>query len=300
MSDGMKHINVCVCTYKRPRFLKRLLEDLHSQDTGGLFTYSIVVADNDYLRSAEPVVSNFAAKSTIPVKYCVEPQQNIAMARNKAIGNGDGEFIAFIDDDEFPADDWLCNLFKAYVAYGVDGVLGPVLPHFECDPPRWMKKGKFFERPTYATGYQLAWFQARTGNVLFRRDILSRVDIPFKSEFGTGREDVDFFCRMAEKGCAFVWCNEAVVYEVVPSSRCTRSYLLKRAMLRGSSFPKQRRHRIRNGAKSLIAVPCYALALPILALFGQQVFLRHLISLLDHASRLLAFLGLKLVKQREM
>jgi hypothetical protein len=46
-------------------------------------------------------------------------------------------------------------------------------------------------------------------------------------------------------------------------------------------------------------VPCYALSLPILALFGQHVFLKHLIKLFDHASRLLAFVGLKLVTQRE-
>lgn len=300
MSDETKHINVCVCTYKRPQFLQRLLEELRGQDTSGLFTYSIVVVDNDHLRSAQPVVSDFAAASATPTTYCVEPQQNIAMARNKAIGKSDGEFIAFIDDDEFPADDWLCNLFKAYVAYGVDGVLGPVVPHFQCDPPPWVKKGRFFERPTYATGYKLAWPETRTGNVLFSRSILRGVDTPFRSEFGTGREDVDFFRRMTERGCTFVWCNEAVVYEVVPSSRCKRSYLMKRALLRGGNSAKDRTHRVRNAAKSLLAVPCYALALPILAVFGQHLFVSYLIKLCDHSARLLAFLGMKLATNREM
>ena len=77
------------------------------------------------------------------------------------------------------------------------------------------------------------------------------------------------------------------------------SYLLKRALLRGSNFSKHPTHRVRNGAKSLIAVPCYTLALPIFALFGQHVFLQYLIKLLDHASRLLAFVGLKVVTERE-
>ena len=36
------------------------------------------------------------------VKYCVEPRQNIALARNKALQNAEGDLIAFIDDDEFP------------------------------------------------------------------------------------------------------------------------------------------------------------------------------------------------------
>jgi hypothetical protein len=55
-------------------------------------TYSIVVVDNDHLKSSKSVVSGFSAASTVPVKYCVEPQQNIPMARNKAVENADGEF----------------------------------------------------------------------------------------------------------------------------------------------------------------------------------------------------------------
>jgi len=267
--------------------------------TEGLFTYSAVVADNDPEQSARQVVSPLSSTLHVQVTYCFESQQNIALTRNKALQHAEGDFIAFIDDDEYPADDWLCNLFKTCMAYGVDGVLGPVKPYFESDPPEWVRKGRFFDRPTFDTGYRLNWQQARTGNVLFKRDILNAVDAPFRSEFDTAGEDVDFFRRMMKKGCTFVWCNEAVAYEAVPASRCNRSYLLKRALLRGSNFPKHPTHRIRNAARSLIAVPCYTLALPILAVFGQHLFLRYLIKLFDHISRLLAYIGLKLVTRRQ-
>jgi succinoglycan biosynthesis protein ExoM len=293
------HISVCICTFKRPKLLRQLLERLGSQRTDGLFAYSVVVADNDPAQSARQVVATLSPMSAVHVTYCCESQQNIALARNKALEHAEGDFIAFIDDDEFPVDDWLCNLFNAYMTYGVDGVLGPVKPHFESDPPQWVEKGKFFERPTYSSGHKLTWIQCRSGNVLFRKNILSTVTTPFRSEFDTAGEDVDFFRRMIEKGHKFVWCNEAVVYEVVPSSRCKRSYLLKRALLRGSNFSKHPRHRLMNAAKSLVAVPCYAVALPVVALFGQHLFLRHLIKLFDHTSRLLAYLGLRLVTQRE-
>jgi succinoglycan biosynthesis protein ExoM len=293
------HISVCVCTFKRGELLSQLLEQLDNQRTEELFTYSVVVADNDFAQSARQVVAAFSSKSQMQVTYCCESQQNIALARNKAIENAAGDFIAFIDDDEFPTNDWLCNLFKACGRFGVDGVLGPVKPHFETDPPGWAIKGKFFERINHATGFKMSWSESRTGNVLFKRSILEGVDTPFRSKFDTAGEDVDFFRRMVEKGCSFVWCDEAVVYEVVPANRCTRKYLLKRALLRGSNFSKHPTDRFRNGAKSLIAVPCYALSLPILALFGQHVFLKYLIKLLDHVSRLLAFVGLKLVTQRQ-
>lgn len=279
--------------------MRRLLERLVTQQTAGLFTYSVVVADNDPVRSAEQVVAEFSAATNVPVTYCFEPQQNIALARNRALQHTDGDFVAFIDDDEFPADDWLYNLFKVQKALGADGVLGPVKPHFEIDPPRWITKGKFFERPGHPTGFKMSWGECRTGNVLFSKSILMGVDTPFRSEFDTAGEDVDFFRRMEEGGSKFVWCNEAVVYEEVPPSRCTRSFLLRRALLRGSNFSKHPTHRIRNGAKSIVAVPFYVLSLPFLALFGQHVFLRYLIKLLDHASRLLAFVGLRLVTERD-
>ncbi len=293
------HITVCICTFKRPHLLKHLLEKLNNQQTEMLFTYSVVVADNDSARSAEKVVTAFSSTTTLPVIYCLEPKQNIAMARNKALQHAQGDLIAFIDDDEFPAKDWLCSLFKACFEHGADGVLGPVKPHFEHDPPRWLTKGRFFDRPTYATGRNLTWYEARSGNVLLRRSILTGVDTPFRTTFDTAGEDIDFFRRMMEKGCSFVWCNEAVVHEVVPPSRCTRKYLLKRAVLRGSNFPKHPRHRLRNLIKSLLAVPSYTLALPILAMFGQHLFLKYLIRLLDHSSRLFAFLGLNLIRQRD-
>ena len=292
-------ISLCICTFKRPELLRRLLARLENQHTNGLFTYSVVVVDNDSGQSAQEVVTTFASASPLQVTYCVEPQQNIALARNRAVHNGKGDFIAFIDDDEFPADDWLRLLLETQKKFDAEGVLGPVQPQFESDPPAWITKGRFFERPTHATGCRINWELARTGNVLFRRNILEGVETPFRSMFDTAGEDVDFFRRMMEKGCSFVWCNEAVVHEFVPASRCNRSYLLKRALLRGSNFHKHPTQRVRNIAKSLVAVPCYALMLPVLALFGQHVFVKYLIKLLDHGSRLLTFLGLSLVTQRQ-
>jgi succinoglycan biosynthesis protein ExoM len=299
MDVAVEHISVCVCTFKRPNLLKRLLVELDHQHRDGSFDYSVIVADNDCLESARYVVSEFAASSYIPTLYCVEAKQNIALARNKALEYSKGDFVAFIDDDEFPAKDWLCNLFRACKASGVEGVLGPVKPFFEHEPPKWVVEGKFFERPTHKTGYKLEWHETRTGNVLFKRSILDNNDKPFRAEFGTGSEDVDFFRRMMQKGCVFVWCNEAPVYEVVPPERCRRSYLLRLALLRGGNSVKHPTHRGLNLAKALIAVPVYAVSLPILLLLGQHISLKYLIKLFDHTSRIFAFFGLHLVKERK-
>src|ERR1017187_7584914 len=234
----MEHISVCICTYKRPAFLKRLLEELRCQTTEGSFGYSIVVVDNDREESAREVVNSFASSSAIETSYCAEPTPNIAMARNKVVQCGKGDYLAFIDDDEFPAKDWLLVLFRACKAYGVDGVLGPVKPHFEVMPPKWLTKAGFYDRATHDTGFVMGWQEARTGNVLIRRRILDATREVFRPEFGTGGEDQDFFRRMLDKGHIFIWCNEAPVYEIVPPHRWKRRFLLKRALLRGKTTSK--------------------------------------------------------------
>jgi succinoglycan biosynthesis protein ExoM len=292
-----KHICVCICTYKRPEFLRRLLRDLGTQETDGRFTYSIVVADNDVLRSAEAVVSNFAGASAIPVTYCVEPRQNIALARNHAISRASGDYIAFIDDDEFPIRSWLLSLFTACNEYGVDGVLGPVKRHFDETPPKWIVKGNFYERVIRRTGTVLDREGGLTGNVLLRRRILDGQKQPFKPEF-RGGEDKEFFRRMINDGYKFIWSAEAVAYEVVPPIRWKRSFMLRRALFRGSNVHLHPTFGPRHVLKSLIAVPTYAVALPLALLLGQDRFMDLLVRLFDHLGLLLRLVGINPVREQ--
>ena len=294
--DKKKHICVCICTYKRPHLLERALSELAAQDTSQLFTFSIVVADNDQLQSAEEIVKQFATKSVIPVRYCVEQKQSIALARNKAVANCEGEFIAFIDDDEFPEKSWLLNLFKSLHEFKADGVLGPVNRYFEEEPPEWMLKSRFYERPTHMTGFVLEWRKSRSGNVLLKSELLKEDVQPFNPEFRTG-EDQDFFRRMNARGRVFVWCNEAIVYEVVPPVRWNRKFLLKRALLRGAMEPKMATFGLLDVAKSIIAVPVYLVALPFAFVMGQHRFMSLLVRLFDHLGKLLALVGVHLVKE---
>jgi glycosyltransferase involved in cell wall biosynthesis len=291
------HLSVCVCAYRRPALLARLLDELRRQDTGGAFTFSVIVADNDAGESSRTVVGKFAGD--LPIAYAVQPVKNIALARNTAVANATGEFVVFIDDDEFPAKDWLRNLLSACTRSGAAGVLGPVLPHFSQEPPAWVRKGGFYDRPTHETGFVMDWAECRTGNVLFRRDILDEAGKkPFRPEFGSGGEDQDFFRRMTERHHTFIWCNEAAVYEVVPPGRWKRSVLVKRALLRGRNSLQHPVGRTRRICESLVAVPLYTAALPFLFLAGEHWFMRYAIKLGDHVGRLLALCGLNPIHER--
>jgi succinoglycan biosynthesis protein ExoM len=284
-------ITVCICTYRRPVLLKRSLDALSRQNTGGDFTYDVVVADNDAEESARGAVAEFRASSFLKVTYCVQREQNIALVRNTAVATATGDLVAFIDDDEFPTPDWLATMLRALKQYQVDGILGPVRPHFDEAPPAWILRGRLCDRPEHDTGHVLHWSQTRTGNVLFRRAILSGAGEPFRREFGNGGEDDDFFRRMMARGYTFVWCNEGVVYEVVPPERTTRKYFLRRALLRGQN--QERLLTLKSVATSIVAVPVYAAMLPFVSLRGHHVFMHVTIRLMDHAGKLCAAVGFK-------
>lgn len=301
MTVAMKqnHVSVCICTFRRPEMLARLLEELAKQNTDG-FSFSVVVCDNDASRSAEPTVLDFARRSPVTATYCHEPRQNIALARNRSIEAAEGDHIAFMDDDEFPAPEWLAKLWQTLHQFDAAGVLGPVRPHFDQPPPAWIVRGRFCERPEHPTGFLMDWNECRTGNLLFRRAIIPADELPFREQFGTGGEDKDFFMRMTERGSVFRWCNEAVAYETVPPSRQTRGYMLHRALLRGRNSLKFSRGRAVLIVKSLLAVPLYALVLPVTLLLGQHRFMCYSIKFCDHFGRLLALLGLNPIRERQM
>lgn len=294
------HITVCICTYKRPQLLSRLLNKLQDQVTDNLFSYSAVIVDNDNSQSAKTVVVDWQNKSAIKIDYFNESRQNIALARNKAVANATGNFITFIDDDEFPENTWLINLFKIQQEYKVAGVLGPVKPYFEVMPPQWVVKSRICERSSFPTGTILKRpTDTRTGNVLFDKATFADLKEPFNPAFGlSGGEDVDFFTRMMKNGLTFIWCDEARVYESVPLHRLRKKHFLKRALLRGGVVSDKSSLLSTDTAKSLVAIAAYTVALPFLAIAGQHLFMKYLIKDCDHIGKILGLMGYKIVDER--
>jgi succinoglycan biosynthesis protein ExoM len=290
------HISICICTFKRLGFLERLLNDIKIQETGDLFTYSVVVCDNDRDRTAEQTALNVSAAMGIALQYCVEPQQGIGFARNAVVRNASGDYLAFIDDDEFPEKNWLKSMFLALNQYGVDGVLGPVKPSFDRGVPGWIVKGRFYDRNFPSSGCILGSHQTRTGNVLLKRSVLEKIDGPFRPEFRAG-EDVDFFRRAIDKGFRFAWCNEGVVFETVPPSRWKRTYLLRKALLRGACAALRPTVGWADISKSILAVVLYAFALPAVVFIGQHKFMDVMVRLCDHLGKLLALVGINPVRE---
>lgn len=299
------HISICICTYHRNQMLERLLRSLKSQETGGLFDYSVVVVDNDAAGLAKETVARLKAELDLSIDYDIEWEHTIPAARNRALGIARGNYIAIIDDDEFAPEQWLITLYRAIQRLGVDGGLGPVYPFFSQKPPRWLIRGRFCEREVLPTGTLLEYAQTRTGNVLLKKDVFDRNQIRFDLKWKTSGSDRAFFKEAIAGGCRFIAVKEAPVYETVPPERWKKSYYLKRSLVHGfntyrnSSSEIHGLSRIWIPLKLASASGVYMLAMPFAACMGSHILVKCMERGGHHLSRLLAQLGIELIKKRD-
>ena len=264
-------VSVVVPTFERPRALLRTLTSLESQ-TGGI-RYEVIVVDNSPAASARSVVE--AHVSRHPLRYVHEPTPGISAARNRGVGVARGELVAFIDDDQEAAADWLAQLVGCRASHDADAVFGWVEPVLEEGATE--HGGLFaaaiarrFDSPSGRIPRRLV-AKLGTGNSLFRRRVLGSA--PFDSVFTTsGGEDTALIRRMVNEGACLVWCREARVREHVPASRTTLSSVLERRFSCGQV--RTRQHVVgphRSPSRSALMVvagalqACGALPLAVLA-----------------------------------
>lgn len=223
----MSDVSICICTFRRPHGLRRLLTSIARLDRASP-PHEVIVVDNDAARGGEAVVAE-ARAAGLDVRYLVEPQRGIARARNRSVAPAGGEFVAFIDDDEEADPLWLARLHAEVQRLGADGGIGPVLPAFAAGTPAWMIDGGFFERPRPPTGKVLTSRQCRTGNALVRRSLLAALPGPFEERLAlTGGEDTFMFHSLFANGCRMVAVDDAIVHEHLSANRTTIRWLLWR------------------------------------------------------------------------
>lgn len=266
-------VSVCVVTWQRPEGIARLLESLAGMKCPPALAFEVVVVDND------------------PDGVDVAP-----VAREAR-----GRFVAFVDDDEVVHEGWLSAFVSASERHQVDGFFGPVLPHFDDPASRWIDV--FFERPRLETGAEVDPWQGRTGNAFLRRALFD--DVHFDPAFGrTVGEDADVFVRLGQRGARFLWCDEAVVTEVVSERRRRPRWLLRRALEAGATWGRLRRRQSRMrvpfaALRALALLALASLALPLAALSGRGPALRAGMQAFTQLGKLLGFVGLRIPREAD-
>jgi succinoglycan biosynthesis protein ExoM len=227
-----ERVTIAVLTYRRPQHLAELLPALVAQADEVAADVDILVVDNDPAGDARDVV--LRAGLGAPVHYAHEATPGIAAARNRALDEARSELLVFIDDDERPTPHWLARLLAVQARYRSVAVVGPVVSRYETPPSRWVAAGGFFDRRRMPTGTPVR--VAATNNLLLDLDWVRRNGLRFDARFGLSGGSDDLFTRqLSARGGLMVWCDEAVVIDVVPASRVTRDWVLRRSYRIGNA-----------------------------------------------------------------
>ncbi len=138
---------VAIPTYNGATRLPKLLDKLRSQINTEQLSWEILVVDNNSTDDTAKVIREYQENwiEIYPLKYCFESQQGLAFARQRAIEEGKGEWIGFLDDDILPADDWVAVAYKFGKEHPQAGAYGgQIHGEFEVQPPENFERIKSF------------------------------------------------------------------------------------------------------------------------------------------------------------
>jgi GT2 family glycosyltransferase len=264
--DSAIEIVVCIPCFRGPQYLRRTLQSLAGQRTSRRF--AVVMVENDASKSESvPVAVEYLAPGKFAGLCVIEPRQGNCHAINAAFETALQMFPAatsflMIDDDETAAPDWLEQMVRTAEATGTDIVGGPVLPEFDDERKRGLRRHPAFA-PAYDTSGPVPVIYG-CGNCLIRRAVFDLLGTPaFDLRFNfLGGGDTDFFYRCKRLGLRFHWVAEAVISETVPQSRTSLRWLVTRGLRIGAINYHVRRKatptlwlRAKLTAKLLAALP---------------------------------------------
>lgn len=234
-------ITIAVCTHNRVRSLKRTLDCLIRLPATA--DYEVLVVDNASTDGSRTLVS--AMSSQWPqLRYVYEGKLGLSNALNRAVEAARGEVIAFVDDDETVAANWLDAVRDAFSDRNVGVIFGRLRVKTKGPestrrqlrslfPPR-----DYGENPIQVTEANRARFMFGTGISAYWRSTLLEMG-PFRTDLGRkggqllGGEDTDMFGRLLKAGKTIVYWPDAVYYHHIDEHRTSLGASLKRSFYFG-------------------------------------------------------------------
>jgi GT2 family glycosyltransferase len=234
----MSEVVIAIPTFRRPQSLKRLLTAIEKLETKAAVI--VVVADNDADKheGLDVCEAMRAAGYRWPLDVFIAPERGIAQVRNALVERVLGspcDFVAMLDDDEWPEPGWLQAFLDVQRTTGADALHGAILREFERMPDSRALDCEGIA-PMRGTTGRVAMIEG-SGNIIVSRACFEGLPKPcFDPAFAlSGGEDRDFFERLRRQGRRFAWCDEAVVHAWVPVSRASLKWALSRAYRVGNS-----------------------------------------------------------------
>ena len=290
------NISVCICTFRRPSVCKTI-ESIAGQKLDPNIRFEVIVVDNDVEPSARSYVEETAVRfKDLALTYVHAPARNISIARNACLDTAQGEWIAFIDDDEFAADDWLQDHYDAATKNALDISFGPVVSLYPDHTPDWIRA---LDLHSISVGDRRPILTGHTSNVFFRRLHPAMKSRRFSEKRGrSGGEDTQFFHECHLAGVKIDETKSALVYEPVHDNRLSRDWLVKNKFRSGITYGKVVHYRtglVRNLPKlgAAMVKVTYLWLMSLLTIGSKATHNRHFIRSVFHSGIVAAFFSAK-------
>ncbi|MCC7486335.1 MAG: glycosyltransferase [Burkholderiales bacterium] len=192
-------VSIVVCTKNRAARLAGAFA--HHVRLRSTREWEIVFVNNGSTDETAAALAGFARAAPIRVRVLDEPRRGVSAGRNTGWRAAAGSVIAFIDDDCYPAEDYVDELWKCFAEPELGYLGGRVLLYDSADYPITIKESQLREaippRSFIVPGV------LHGANMAFRRDVLERVG-GFDERMGPGTavygEELDIVARASAIG----------------------------------------------------------------------------------------------------
>lgn len=192
MTENLK-ISVAVCTYNRSNVLPKCLESLVDQ-TANTELFEVLIIDNNSTDDTKKIAEDFCEKHA-NFRYIFEEKQGLSHARNRAIEEAQGKYLAYIDDDAVADKEWLEKIGsviqnnKYIAAFG-----GPIYPWYNKEKPKWFKDEfatHYYGKQHFQLTEQNCPFGLSGSNMILKIEILNKYN-GFSAEYGMNGGKIAF------------------------------------------------------------------------------------------------------------
>ena len=222
-----RDIDVILRTFNRAALLQDAIASFFAADHSGIAARLIVV-DNASSDDTEKLLAAAAARYGEGLLALRETKVGGQHALNCGLASADASIIAFFDDDERIAPDWLQVIAREFVDPATDYIAGPVAPITAGPLPDWLPGGfggvlgiidNGPDRRRYGAGFAGMLTQ---GNCALRRSVFDETG-PYPEQLPTA-EDRWLFDWLVRNGKAGFYCPDLIVRHIMQPERITRSY----------------------------------------------------------------------------
>ena len=203
-------VSVIVPVYKVEKYLGKCLESLGRQTYENL---EIVLVDDGSPDSCGIMCEQFAGKHP-NVLVIHQENQGLSAARNNGVAASHGEYITFVDSDDYVADDYVQYLVDLLLDHHGDISVGHYVPVYHLKDPRLKKKKEFQKvfraEEALAESFYSVKFGVAAWAKLYRRDLVEKYPYPV----GKLYEELATTYKMIGESKAVVYGNRDIYFYV--------------------------------------------------------------------------------------